>query len=287
MQAFYDRVGVTRQAHHQWLRSHLSQNLIVLEIIEEVKLYRSNFDFRAGSRTLFYNLNIKERYDIGVNKFEQLLSDLELSLPVNKVRVITTKSSMQSWNYYNLTLGLKIYGINQVFVGDISYIYHKRNKYFFFSYIDVYSGRIIGWNFDLNMKAQRAVETLEMAAACRGVLEIINAINHTDGGGQYYSKLFLERASIYGLRMSRARNCLENGYAEQFNSYFKYHIMPLVKSNSVKGIKRELEVLFHHYNFERKQENLGWLSPVEFEIEQVRSINPVVIELHNFDKKED
>lgn len=287
MQVFYARVGVTRQAHQQWLRSHLSQKIIISKIREEVIFYRSNFDFRAGSRMLFYNLKIKERYDIGVNKFEQLLSSEGLSLPVNRVRVITTRSSMQSWNYNNLTFGLKIYEINKVFVGDITYVFHNGGRYFFFSYIDVYSGRIIGWSFDNNMKAERALETLQMATECRGMIAFFDAINHTDGGGQYYSRLYLERASILGLRMSRARNCLENGNAEQFNGYFKHHILPLVKSKTLGGMKKEIATLLHHYNFERKQEKLGWLSPVEFENEQAKSANPVVINLHDFNKKED
>lgn len=283
MKAFYERSGVSRQAHQQWLRSHESKKLVLFRIIEEINFYRSKFDHRAGSRTLFYNLKIKERYDIGVNKFEQLLSREGLSLPVNRVRVITTKSSMQSWNYKNLILGLTITGINQVIVGDISYNYHKGEKYYFFSCIDVYSGRVIGWNFDTNMKSERAVEVLDMAVECRGALELVNAIHHTDGGGQYFSRLFIELASMLGLRMSRARNCLENGYAEQFNGYFKHHIMPLVKSTSVRGIKREIEKCIHHYNLKRKQEGLGWLSPVEFEIEQSNRTNPTEIKLHNFD----
>ncbi|MBK8748648.1 MAG: hypothetical protein IPM04_12515 [Saprospiraceae bacterium] len=41
-------------------------------------------DANAGSRTLYYNLNIKEQYNIGVNKFEKLMSDYGLILRLYK-----------------------------------------------------------------------------------------------------------------------------------------------------------------------------------------------------------
>lgn len=285
MQAFYDFLNVSRQAHLKWQKQNQDKLSMILKIIEEVNLYRLTFDQRAGSRVLFYNLRIKERYAIGVTKFEQLLSKEGLSLPVNRVRVITTKSSMQSWNYSNLISGLKISGINQVIVGDITYIFHLGTRYYFFSCIDVYSHRVIGWAIDTNMRKERAVEVLDMAMECRGALAMINTIHHTDGGGQYFSGLFLERAWIYGLRMSRAKNCLENGYAEQFNAYLKHHLMPLVKSNSIGKIRKEISKLIHHFNFTRRQEELGWMSPVDFENAMEKRLEPQELELYHFEKR--
>lgn len=285
MRAFYDFVHVSRQAHMKWQKQNQEKLSMVEKIIEEVDLYRRSFDQRAGSRVLFYNLNIKERYAIGVTKFEQLLSKEGLSLPVNRVRVITTRSSMQSWNYSNLISGLKVSGINQVIVGDITYIFHLGMRYFFFSCIDVYSHRVIGWTIHTNMRKERAVEVLDMAVECRGALSIINAISHTDGGGQYFSSLFLERARLYGLQISRANNCLENGYAEQFNAYLKHHLMPLVKSKSIEKMKKEIGRLIHHFNYERKQEELGWMSPVDYENTMGNRLYPSVLNLYEFERK--
>lgn len=264
MQAFYSYVGITRQAHQQWRVSDASKQEMMSSMKKDITEYRSSIDFRAGSRSCFYNLDIKKRYDVGVNKFENLVAEMGMTLPIVKVRIITTKSSVLSRSYINLISGLTINGINQVIVGDITYLRHFGVRYYFFSYIDIFSGRVVGWAIANDMKAGRALEALLMVVECRGKENIVMMIHHTDGGGQYYSRLFMAKARELGLRMSKAENCLENGYAEQFNSYLKYHLMPLVKSRSSSGIRRELKIIIDSYN-NRAQEKLGWLSPIEFE----------------------
>ncbi|MFN6378550.1 MAG: hypothetical protein ACK4WD_04705, partial [Flavobacteriales bacterium] len=90
---------------------------------KDIAEYRSSIDFRAGSRSCFYNLDIKRRYGVGVNKFESLVAEMGMTLPAVKVRVITTKSSALSWGYSNLISGLTITEVNTVMVGDITYLY--------------------------------------------------------------------------------------------------------------------------------------------------------------------
>lgn len=264
MQAFYRYVDVTRQAHQQWRVSDAAKQEMICSMKKDITEYRSSVDFRAGSRSCFYNLDIKRRYDVGVNKFESLVAEMGMTLPVVKVRVITTKSSALSWGYSNLISGLTITEVNRVMVGDITYLYQCGVRYYFFQYLDVFSGRVVGWSIAENMKTERAIEALKMVENCRGKECLKGLIHHTDGGGQYFSHRFIAEAEKLGIEMSRARNCLENGHAEQFNSHLKHHIMPLVKSRSLRGIKRELKVLIDGYN-NRAQEGLSWLSPIEFE----------------------
>lgn len=281
MEVFYDYVGVSRQAHQQWFIRNKASQAQVVKMVEEVKHYRSTFDCRAGSRILFYNLHIKERHGLGVTKFEQMLSREGMSLPVVRVKIVTTKSSKRSWNYKNLISGLEIDRINQVIVGDITYIKHHGKRYFFFSEIDVYSGRIVGWSLATDMKAERAEEALDMVIRCRGDNAMRGTIHHTDGGGQYYSGLFLDKAKSKSMLMSRAKTCLENGYAEQMNAFIKHHLMPLVKSRSLKTMNRELKKLIDQYN-NRKQERLEWLSPIEFEEELEMGVVKPLMRLHDF-----
>jgi putative transposase len=264
MQAFYRHVDVTRQAHHQWRVSNAAKQEMMSSMKKDIAEYRSSIDFRAGSRSCFYNLDIKRRYGVGVNKFESLVAEMGMTLPVVKVRVITTKSSALSWGYSNLISGLTITEVNTVMVGDITYLYQYGVRYYFFQFIDVFSGRVVGWVLADNMKTERAIEALRKVVKCRGKEQLKGLIQHTDGGGQYFSHRYIAKAEKLGIEMSRAKNCLENGHAEQFNSHLKHHIMPLVKSRSLIGMKRELKVLIDAYN-NRAQEGLGWLSPIEFE----------------------
>lgn len=60
---------------------------------------------RVGSRSLYKNLDIKSEYDIGINKFEQMMMDMELTMKPLRTRIVTTKSNFQSWQYSNLING--------------------------------------------------------------------------------------------------------------------------------------------------------------------------------------
>ena len=238
---------------------------MMYEIAEEVKDYRKRKDRRACSRSICYNLNIKYRYGIGVTKFEQLMSKHGLTLLPLRVRVMTTKSCLQSWNYTNLTNGLIINDITQLVVGDITYINIGKDRYYLFCLRDVYSLRIVGYCISKRMRSQEAEVALDMWIKERGAVKLIGCIHHTDGGGQYFSKIYLEKLSNNDILVSVAKTCLENVYAEQINGLIKNRFMPIVGIVKEGEIQNEIDKLIYIYNFERKQEGLGWRTPVEYE----------------------
>lgn len=103
MERFYRYVGLSRQGYFQALARHQHEEQMMVCIKNQVSAYRGSKDSRAGSRDLFYNLGIKEEYHLGINKFERLMSAYGLSLKPMRTRVITTRSTKQSWNYGNLS----------------------------------------------------------------------------------------------------------------------------------------------------------------------------------------
>ncbi|MFN3801793.1 hypothetical protein [Belliella pelovolcani] len=106
MGRFYAYVGISRQGFSKAVKVFEREKLMMEKISVLVKNYRQKKDRRAGSRSLFYNLDIKNKFGVGINKFEQLISEIGLTLSPLSIRVITTQSTMQSWNYFNLVNGL-------------------------------------------------------------------------------------------------------------------------------------------------------------------------------------
>jgi transposase InsO family protein len=210
-------------------------------------------------------LGIKSKFGIGVNKFEEMMSVNGLALPPLSTRVVTTKSSMQSWNYRNLVNGLFINNINQVVVGDLTYLSIFGKRYFLFCLTDLYSARIVGIGFGPNMRAQDAKKAMDEWVKLRKKNNLNGCIHHTDGGSQYFSALYLESLRDLGVSVSCAENCLMNGYAEQKNGLIKHHLMPTVRDLDGDVLYREIKRIIKVYNYERKQEGLGWQSPVEYE----------------------
>jgi transposase InsO family protein len=276
----YKAAGVSRQAHHKGLVSMTIEDEKWRVLPNLVKGYRSKYDSRAGSRSLYFNLNIKEVFGVGINQFEQKMAELCLTLRPLRTRVVTTQSSIQSWNYSNLTQGLEVVGINQVVVGDLTYVIVDVHRYYLFCLTDVYSARIVGWSLAIDMKADKAIEALRMFMSVRGKPSLKNCIHHTDGGGQYFSRVYLNLLNDLGMQISRADNCLENGHAEQKNGYIKHHLLPNVRGKTLVSVQRQVAKLIDFYNNDRKQEGLGWLSPKAFE----EGLNGRNLKLHNFEK---
>lgn len=266
MERFYAHAGWSRQGYFQALAAQRREEGMMERIKEQVREHRGTKDSRAGSRTLYYNLNVKEVHGIGVNRFERLMSEHGLSLRPLRIRVVTTRSVMQSWNYPDLSKGMVVCRINALVVGDLTYVDYGRDRYYLFCLTDVYSARIVGWELSRRMRAQDALQAFTAWVRLRGVRAVRRCVHHTDGGSQYFSELYLKAVQRHGLKVSVARSCLDNGFAEQRNALLKHHLLPMLGPDlDERGLLREAGRLIHSYNHERRQEKLGWRSPVEFE----------------------
>lgn len=283
MVPFYKKYGITRQAYHQSLQRLKKVNRQMMEIKSKVDHYRIHQDRRAGSRSLYYNLGIKELYNVGVNKFERLMSEHGLSLLPLRTKVVTTRSCYQSWNYDNLCNGLVVSNINQLVVGDLTYISIGKNRYYLFCLTDVFSYRIVGYCLSNRMRKQEAVKALEMFIDLRGCKKILKCIHHTDGGSQYFSKAYLSK--LGSLQVSVSENCLANGYAEQKNGYIKNHLIPTISLNNANQLQSEMKRIMYFYNHDRKQEQLGWKSPCDFEQELENADKKYFLRLYDYKNK--
>lgn len=81
---------------------------------------------------------------IGINKFEQLVSSWDLKVRRYRSAIKTTRSGR--FNYPNLTYGLELNFINQLWAGDITYFITPVATYYIGLIIDVYSRRVVGFN---------------------------------------------------------------------------------------------------------------------------------------------
>lgn len=119
----------------------------------------------------------------------------------------------------------------------------------------------------------------------RGVRNLTGCIHHTDGGSQYFSKHYLHAIKSHNICISVAGNCLENGYAEQQNYMLKHHFLPTLKDCEVQDLSKEIDRIKHEYNYERKQEKLGWMIPVEIEQRWCIKADRPTIKLYDFEKE--
>ena len=89
---------------------------------------------------------------------------------------------------------------------------------------------------------------------------------HSDRGFQYTSKVFKAKLDAAGMTqsMSRVGCCIDNGPMEAFWGTLKAEMYYLNKFADDDSLKTAIEKYIEFYNFDRYQEKLGGLAPLEF-----------------------
>ena len=170
----------------------------------------------------------------------------------------------------NLLLNaLDVKSMNQLWVGDITYIPITEIRFGYLAILmDRFSRCIVGWKLNNDMTESLVLDAIRMAIATRSPKK--GLIHHTDRGGQYAGKNYrgvLRRASI-NQSMSRADNCYDNAFMESCFGTLKNEL-ELDEYKSMRVATNELSEYIHYYNSERKHSSLSYLTPNQFESNQL------------------
>ena len=155
---------------------------------------------------------------------------------------------------------------DQVWVGDITYLWTREGWLYLAVLIDLYSRIVVGWSMSERMPVGLTLAALDMAVRRRR--PAAGLIHHSDRGSQYTAKAYQKRLREFGGRpsMSRKGNCYDNAVAESFFHSLKTELMdefPFdTRSQARAKVFDYIEVFF---NRRRRHSTLGYVSPAEFE----------------------
>ncbi|MGO1298084.1 MAG: IS3 family transposase [Vibrio sp.] len=159
---------------------------------------------------------------------------------------------------------------NQKWAGDITYVATSEGWLYLAVIIDLYSRQVIGWSMDTRMTASLVCDALSMALFRRGFPEQV--ITHSDRGSQYCSKDYRDLISTYNLKqsMSRKGNCWDNACVESFFHSLKVEAIQYEPIMTREQIRQTIfEYIEVDYNRTRRHSALGYLSPMNFEKQNV------------------
>jgi transposase InsO family protein len=156
---------------------------------------------------------------------------------------------------------------DQVYVGDITYIWTEEGFLFLAIFMDIFTRKIVGHKSDDNMRAELVLEALSMALGRQDV-ERERLIAHSDRGSQYASEKLRSRMELCGIiaSMSRKGNCWDNAHCESFFHSLKTE---LVYRRNFKTREEAKQAIFKWiecwYNAERRHSALEYMAPNEYE----------------------
>ena len=198
---------------------------------------------------------------IGRDRFIDVLMDLGFRLKTKKNYKRTTYPV--SVYYPNLIKGMEVYAPSMIWQSDITYIYVAEQAKFYYAVfiIDVYTKKIVGHQLSNNMRATANVKAMKMALKNNKSPQI----HHSDRGGQYIYKDYIELLKTNKSEISMALSAQDNAYAERINKTIKEEYLDYWKAKNYEQLKAQVDKAVYQYNNVRPHNNIGKLSPVNFE----------------------
>ena len=255
MNKLYKTIGVSKQAVYQYAKRQLIFDTNVSQLVTEAEELREEHP----------GCGVEKMYDalkpdfIGRDRFVEMMMDLGFRIKRKKNYRRTTISS--KIYYPNLIKGLEVNRPSGIWQSDITYIPIGSKHYYAVFIIDVYTKKIVGYQLSDHMRATANIKALQMALRSHPP----PTIHHSDRGSQYTYRGYIDLLKHHKSKISMALSAQDNAYAERINRTIKEEYLDYWKPKTFTQLKRCVRKAVENYNNQRPHNNLGKISPLEYE----------------------
>jgi transposase InsO family protein len=256
--------GVSRAGFYRSLREATpeEEDMEVRSAIQRIAIeHRRRYGYRRVSAEL-------RRRGMAVNhkRVQRLMREDNLLAVQPKAFVRTTDSKHPLEVHLNLASRMKLTGIHQLWIADITYIRLHREFVYLAVILDAYSRKVVGWELDRTLAARLAIAAIEKAIAERKPPP--GLVHHSDRGVQYacddYVGILRRHRMIPS--MSRPANPYDNASCESFMKTLKREEIYAGQYRDIEDLRRNIEEFIDvYYNRQRLHSALGYRPPDEFE----------------------
>jgi putative transposase len=265
-------VGVGRAGFYRSLqeRAPVEEDMEVRSVIQQIAVeHRRRYGYRRISAEL-------RRRGMLVNhkRVLRILREDNLLAVQPQAFVVTTDSDHEFEVYLNLASRMKVTGMNQLWIADITYIRLKKEFVYLAVVLDAFSRKVVGWALERTLAARLPITALKQAIAQRQPPP--GLVHHSDRGVQYacedYAQILQQHQMIPS--MSRPANPYDNASCESFMKTLKREEIYANDYRDLEHLFSNIEVFIEqYYNRFRLHSALGYRPPEEFEQEAVPGIN--------------
>jgi transposase InsO family protein len=256
--------GVSRAGFYRCLQEQVpvEEDMEVRSAIQQIAVeHRRRYGYRRISAEL-------RRRGMLVNhkRVARIMREDNLLAVQPRAFVVTTDSQHELEVYLNLASRMKLTGINQLWVSDITYIRLHREFVYLAVILDAYSRKVVGWELDRTLAARLPITALEKAIAERKPAP--GLVHHSDRGVQYASADYVRVLSHHRMipSMSRPANPYDNASCESFLKTLKREEIYASQYRDLDDLRANIEAFIEqYYNRQRLHSALGYRPPEEFE----------------------
>ena len=255
---------VSRAGFYRSLQERLpvEEEMEVRSAIQQIVLeHRRRYGYRRVTAEL-------RRRGLLVNhkRVARLMREDNLLAVQPRAFVVTTDSKHEFEVYLNLASRMKLTGINQLWVADITYIRLQTEFVYLAVILDGFSRKVVGWALERTLATRLTKAALERAIAARQPPP--GLVHHSDRGVQYASDEYVLMLKEHQMipSMSRPANPYDNASCESFMKTLKREEIYANDYVDLDHLRVNIEAFIEqYYNRCRLHSALGYQTPEEFE----------------------
>ena len=152
-------------------------------------------------------------------------------------------------------------------MADLTYVWTVSGFCYAAFIVDAFSRRIVGWRVAASLRAELALDALEMAIWARGD-PLPGLVHHSDRGVQYLAIRYTERLADAGAvnSVGSKGDSYDNALAESVNALYKAELIRRQRSwRTVADVKLATAGWVDWWNERRLHSACGDIPPAEFE----------------------
>lgn len=260
------KLGVSRGGYYAWVKRKQSQRALENEaLLTEIKQVHCQSQERYGYPRVHAELK-RQGIHCGRHRVAHLMRENGiLGSKARRFRNHRHKHHIYDSSQNLLLNRAPVTAINQVWVGDITFIRIGKDWSYLSVVMDLYSRKILGWTFAKQRSAELVGESLIMAADTNPSTSA--TIFHSDQGSEYASKHYINVLKERNLQvsMSRKGHCWDNAHMESFFHTLKTEMVYFHHFKTLEEATAYIMDYIHFYNHERIHSGLDYLTPVECE----------------------
>lgn len=262
-------IKVSANAYYNWMNNDFTQNKKTDLLKNRIQEIFDDSNQVYGSAKIQKSLG-REGLVYSRSYVSVLMKQMGIRSILKRKFTITTDSNHSYPLAKNeLNRDFSSSNLGEKWVSDITYIRVNDDWNYLTTIMDLADRKIVGWSLSEDMTTENTVfKAWKSAINTRGIQD--NFIFHSDRGVQYASN---KMSSIFSFNrkitqsMSRKGNCWDNAVAESFFKTIKYECLLRYKFKSYEQLYSCINEYLIWYNTKRLHSSLGYLTPLEKEME--------------------